>query len=224
MLSTSAAILSAIALLMPGFIIAELSVARSARGSRSDLELSLRALSYTVVVHVIFGFWTVHLISTIGEPKDWTHHWGALTAYGAVVLIAVPAIIGTLLNRHIAGVEAGDGPPNLFAAALGAGEARDAFDFAYQRWRKDGGYVIIELVGHTDLAPRLVGGIYGERSAVGQTPSPHDVYLESLCTVVVDVNGIRSLASRIEPRQGVYVAASQIARIDLLPAGASATI
>lgn len=224
MLSTSAAILSAIALLMPGFIVAELSVARSARGSRSDLELSLRALSYTVVLHVIFGFWTVHLLSTIGDPKDWTHHWGALTAYGAVVLIAVPAMIGTVLNRYIAGVEQGDGPPNLFAAALGAGEARDAFDFAYQRWRKDGGYVIIELVGHTERAPRLVGGIYGERSAVGQTPSPHDVYLESLCTVVVDGHGIRSLADRIEPRQGVYVSASQIARIDLLPAGASATI
>lgn len=224
MLSTGAAILSAIALLMPGFIVAELSVARSARGSRSDLELSLRALSYTVVIHVIFGFWTVHLISSIGQPTDWTHHWLALTAYGGVVLVALPIAIGSVLNRYIAGVESGDGPPNLFAAALGAGEARDAFDFAYQRWRKDGGYVIIELVGHTEDAPRLVGGIYGERSAVGQTPSPLDVYLESLCTVVVGANGIRSLESLIEPRQGVYVSASQIARIDLLPAGASATI
>jgi len=224
MLTTAVAILSAIALLMPGFIIAELSVARSARGSRSDLELALRALSYTLVVHVAFGFWTVHLIATVGKPQDWTDHWGALTAYGALVLILVPAIIGTVLNRYLAHVEAGEGPPNLFAAAFGAGEARDAFDFAYQRWRRDGGYVIVELVGHTEEAPRLVGGVYGQRSAVGQTPSPHDVYLESLCTVAVDEHGIRSLASQIEPEQGVYVVASQIARIDLLPAGASATI
>lgn len=42
MLTTGAAILSAIGLLMPGFIVAELSVARSARRSRSDLELALR--------------------------------------------------------------------------------------------------------------------------------------------------------------------------------------
>lgn len=56
MLTTAAAILSAIALLMPGFIIAELSAARSARGSRSDLELALRALSYTLVVHIAFAF------------------------------------------------------------------------------------------------------------------------------------------------------------------------
>jgi hypothetical protein len=223
-LSTAAAIVSAIALLMPGFIIAELSVARSARGSRSDLELALRALSYTLVVHITFAFWTAHLIASIGKPADWTHHWGALAIYGAVVLIVVPAVIGTVLNRYLAHVEAKDGPPNLFAAAFGAGEARDAFDFAYQRWRRDGGYVIVELVGHTEQAPRLVGGIYGRRSAVGQTPSQHDVYLESLCTVVVDASGLRSLASRIDPPQGVYIAASQITRVDLLPPGASATI
>lgn len=224
MLTTAAAILSAIALLMPGFIIAELSVARSARRSRSDLELALRALSYTLVVHVAFGFWSVHLISSVGRPDKWIDHWGALTAYGSVVLIGVPALIGTLLNRYLARVEAQDGPPNLFAAAFGAGEARDAFDFAYQRWRADGGYVIVELIGHTEQAPRLVGGVYGQRSAVGQTPSPHDVYLESLCTVAVDEYGLRSLASQIVPAQGVYIAASQIARIDLLPPGTSGSM
>lgn len=224
MLTTVASIVSAIALLLPGFIITELSVARSARGSRSDLELALRALSYTLIVHLVFGFWTVHLISTIGSPAHWTHHWGALAAYGSVVLIAVPVILGSLLNRYLARVESRDGPPNLFAAAFGAGEARDAFDFAYQRWRRDGGYVIVELVGHTDEVPRLVGGVYGRRSAVGQTPSAHDVFLESLCTVAIDEHGIRSLAATIEPHQGVYIAASQIARIDLLPPGSSATI
>jgi hypothetical protein len=223
-LTTVASIVSAIALLLPGFVIAELSVARSARGSRSDLELALRALSYTLIIHLAFGFWTAHLISTIGSPPDWAHHWGALAVYGLVVLLAVPVVLGALLNRYLARVESHDGPPNLFAAAFGAGEARDAFDFAYQRWRREGGYVIVELVGHTDKSPRLVGGVYGRRSAVGQTPSPHDVFLESLCTVAVDENGIRSLAARIEPSQGVYIAASQIARIDLLPPGPSATI
>ena len=224
MLTTAAAIISAIALLMPGFIIAELSAARSARGSRSDLELALRALSYTLVVHIAFAFWTAHLIVSIGKPTDWTDHWGALAVYGSVVLIFVPAVIGTILNRYLARVEEKDGPPNLFAAAFGAGEARDAFDFAYQRWRRDGGYVIVELVGHTEQAPRLVGGVYGRRSAVGQTPSQHDVYFESLCTVTVNAYGIRSLASRVNPPQGVYIAASQITRIDLLPPGVPATI
>jgi hypothetical protein len=224
MLTTATAIFSAIGLLMPGFIIAELSVARSARGSRSELELALRALSYTLVVHIVFAFWTVHLLAHVGSPHEWAKHWGAITLYGAVVLIVVPALVGTVLNRYLADVEGNDGPPSLFAAAFGAGEARDAFDFAYQRWRKHGGYVIIELIGHTEQNPRLVGGIYGERSAVGQTPSPHDVYLESLCTVRVDENGLRSLESAVSPAQGVYLAAAQIARIDLLPPGSSDTI
>lgn len=204
---------------MPGFIIAELSVARSARSSRSDLELALRALAYTLIVHLVFGFWTAHLIRTVGAPNDWIDHVGAISAYVAVVLLGVPILAGTVLNRYLAAVEAGDGPPNLFAAGLGGGEARDAFDYAYQRWRKDGVWVIVELVGHSESSPRLVGGIYGRRSAVGQTPQPHDIYLESLCTVAVDENGIRVLAQRVDPERGVYVAAHQIAHVDLVPEG-----
>jgi hypothetical protein len=219
MLQTAVSILAAIALLMPGFIIAELSVARSARSSRSDLELALRALTYTLIVHLVFGFWTAHLIRTMGPPNDWVDHVKAISAYVAIVLLAVPIGIGMSLNRYLAFVEAQDGPPNLFAAGLGGGEARDAFDYAYQRWRRNGVYVIVELVGHSPETPRLVGGIYGERSAIGQTPSPHDIYLESLCTVSEDENGVRNLASRIDPERGVYIAATQIARIDLVPEG-----
>jgi hypothetical protein len=99
-------------------------------------------------------------------------------------------------------------------------EAQDAFDYAHQRWRREGNYVIVELVGHTSEAPRLVGGVYGKRSAVGQTPSAHDIYLEALCTVEEDGNGIRAVAQRVVPDQGVYIAASQVARIDLAPATA----
>jgi hypothetical protein len=219
MLSTAVSILAAVALLMPGFIVAELSVARSARSSRSDLELALRALAYTLIIHLAFGFWTAHLVKTIGSPEHWVDHLGALSAYIGVVLLAVPIVLGVSLNRYLAHVESQDGPPNLFAAGLGGGEARDAFDYAYQRWREEGVYVIVELVGHTSASPRLVGGIYGRRSAVGQTPQPHDIYLQALCTVAEDDNGIRTLALRVEPDQGVYIAASQIARVDLVPGG-----
>lgn len=155
----------------------------------------------------------------MGPPEDWANHVGAISAYVAVVLLGVPIVVGICLNRYLANVESKDGPPNLFAAGLGGGEARDAFDYAYQRWRKDGVWVIVELVGHSADAPRLVGGIYGRRSAVGQTPQPHDIYLEALCTVEEDERGIRSLALRAEPERGVYIAAHQIARIDLVPEG-----
>jgi len=118
MLNTSAAVLAAIALLMPGFIVAELSVARSARGSRSDLELALRALAYTLVIHVAFGFWTADLIHRVGAPTRWADHVGAISLYALLVLIVVPAVLGTVLNSYLARVERGDGSPNLFAAAF----------------------------------------------------------------------------------------------------------
>lgn len=217
MLNTAVSILAAIALLMPGFIIVELSVARSARASRSDLELALRALAYTLIVHLAFASWTAHLVKTVGPPSDWVDHVAAISRYVTVVLLGAPIVIGACINRYLATVESREDPPSLFAAGLGAGEARDAFDYAYQRWRKEGVWVIVELTGHAVDTPRLIGGVYGRHSAVGQTPQPHDIYLEALCTVDEDANGIRNIVQRIEPKRGVYIPAEQIARIDLVP-------
>lgn len=217
MLSTAISVLAAIALLLPGFIVVEISLARSARASRSDLELALRALVYTLALHLVFGIWTAGLVDKIEGSEDWPDHLWPLSLYAIVVLLVVPVAVGLILNRYLAAAETSKGPVNVIAAALGAGEARDAFDFAYQRWRKAGVYVIVEMDGHTASEPRLIGGIYGEESAVGQTPSPHDTYLESLCTVEEDEHGVRSLSSRIEPDRGVYVPASQIVRVDLVP-------
>jgi hypothetical protein len=219
MLNTAVSILAAVALLMPGFIIAELGGGRSPRSSRSDLELALRALAFTIVVQLIFGFWTAHLVRTIGPSGEWVDHFWAISAYVAVVLLAVPIAVGVLVNVYVVRVEDQDGPPGRIATFLGAGEARDAFDYAYQRWRGEGGYVIVELIGHCPETPRLVGGVYGKRSAVGQTPQPHDIYLEALCTVEEDSSGIRTLAERVVPDQGVYIAADQVARVDLVSAG-----
>jgi Family of unknown function (DUF6338) len=219
MLNTALSILAAVALLMPGFIVVEVSAARSVRSSRSDLELALRALVYAVVIHLAFGFWTAKLVGTVGAPEDWVDHVGAISAYCAVVLVGAPIAIGVILNRYLADVEADEDPPSLLAASLGAGEARDAFDYAYQRWSAEGVWVIIELVDHTLDSPRLVGGVYGKHSAVGQTPRPHDIYLEELYTVEEGANRIRNIGQRVEPKRGVYIAADQIARIDLVPEG-----
>lgn len=219
MLTTAFSIFAAIALLMPGFVIAELSVARSARSSRSDLELALRSVAYALVVHLAFAFWTVHLVDSVGDVDQWSDHWTAISVYAAVVLLLVPVIAGLMLNRYLAHAEMTEGPPSRIAAAFGAGEARDAFDYAFQRRRTTGAWVIVELAGHTDEEPKLVGGIFGRGSAIGQTPSLHDVYLEALCTVAEDADGVRSLAARMDPQRGVYLSAAQIVRIDLLDSG-----
>jgi len=80
--------------------------------------------------------------------------------------------------------------------------------------------VIVELVGHSAAEPRLVGGRYGRASAVGQTPSPHDLYLEQLCLVEEDADGLRLLTVATEPPRGVYISAEQIARLEVLPPAA----
>jgi Family of unknown function (DUF6338) len=192
MLTTAVSVLAAIALLLPGFIIVELSAARGARSSRSDLELALRALTYALLVHLVFAAWTAHLVRGIQPPGAWHRHVGAIVLYSAVVLVVVPAVLGILANIAIAKAERRDGPAPLWAAAIGAGEARDAYDFMWQRVSRDGTWVIIELVGHTAAEPRLVGGLYGRQSAVGQTPSAHDLYLQQLCFVTQRTDGLRS--------------------------------
>lgn len=219
MLTTVVAVLAAIALLLPGFIVVEISLARGARTSRSDLELALRALSYALLIHLAFGLWTAWLVRDIGHSKNWPNHTGALSTYVGVVLVLVPIVIGFLLNRALAQVERRDGPPPLWAAALGAGQARDAYDFAFQRVSDEGAWVIVELVGHASSEPRLVGGRYGRASAVGQTPSAHDLYLEQLCLVVEKADGLRYLIAATEPPRGLYIPAEQISRVEILPPG-----
>jgi hypothetical protein len=138
MLNTALSILAAIALLMPGFIVAELSSNPAGRSPRSDLELALLMLSYTLVLQLAFGVWTAHLIESIGPPENWPNHVGAISLYVAIVLLGVPVALGVVLNRYLASVEAKEGPPNLFAARLGGRKAEDAFELAYQRLLRNG--------------------------------------------------------------------------------------
>lgn len=142
---------------------------------------------------------------------------GRIALYVGVVLVLLPIGLGTWLNSFLAKAERREGPPNRWMAALGAGASRDAFDYAFQRIAPTGAYVICELVGHTDEEPRVIGGIFGPRSAVGQTPSAHDLYLQALCTVGRDDHGQWTVTKRIDPDRGVYIPANEIARIELLP-------
>jgi len=94
MLTTAVAVLAAIALLLPGFIVVEVAIARGARSSRSDLELALRALAYALIVHLAFGWWTASLVERVGPVAEWDEHVGALSLYTGVVLVVVPILLG----------------------------------------------------------------------------------------------------------------------------------
>lgn len=220
MLTTAVSVLAAVALLLPGFIIVELSLARAARTRRGDLELALRALTYALLVHLAFSPWTADVVDRVGAPDEWHEHLGALVLYSGVVLLLVPIVLGVLANVAIAKVERREGPPALWAAALGAGASRDGYDFMWQRVSERGAWVIVELVGHTRDEPRLLGGLYGRESAVGQTPAAHDLYLQQLCLVRERPDGLRQLVVATDPPRGVWVSADQLARIEIVPAPA----
>ncbi len=204
------------ALLSPGFVIVELSEARRARGRRSDLELTLRALVYSVLVHLVFCWWTARLVGEVTDVATVRSHLVEVVAYVAVVLITGPALSGTAIRAYLSRVERSGRTAGGLAVALGAGQSTDAFDFAFQR-HHEGAWVFVELVGSTPDSPRYVGGIYGEHSAVGLSPAPHDVYLENAASVATDLDGTPYALSLAEPPRNLYVPAHQVARIFLVP-------
>jgi hypothetical protein len=217
-LTTLVRVLAAIALLRPGFVIAELAKSGRARARESDLELALRALFYALILHGVFVWWTRNLVLRIDRVQEWTDHVDALLLYTAVVLVAAPTIIGIGLNLYLRHVEAGEGTLKLRHQILGGRDARDAWDYLFQRLNK-GAWLIVELRGGDPESPRLLGGKYGDDSAVGQSPTEHNLYLEELWTVSTTFP--RNLVEAITPQRGIWVAADEIESIQVLnPPGA----
>jgi hypothetical protein len=49
-----------------------------------------------------------------------------------------------------------------------------------------------------------------EASAIGQTPTPHDLYIQEIWTAAADAEGVVNLRQRIEPIQGIWISESEI--------------
>lgn len=215
MFTTTISILGAVALLSPGFLIVELSDARRARAKRSDLELTLRSLVYSVLVHLVFCWWTTWLVREVGHVAAVGDHLLVVAVYVFVVLIVAPVAVGLLIGAHLSRDERSPGPPSLLAVAFGAGQATDAFDFAFQH-NYEGAWVIVELAGSTSSSPRYVGGVFGRGSAVGQTPAPHDLFLEKVARIGIDDGGDPYVESLANSPYSLYIPADRIARILVL--------
>lgn len=206
-----AGVIITIALILPGFVIAELSVVGRARGQNSDLELVLRALYYALGLHLLAAYWTAKLIEDIGPVDGWTDHLCALIPYVGVVLIALPVGLGTLLGRYLRSEEEGEGDPGFLYNALGGRDQRSSWDDIFQKLAVTGAWVIVELKSN-----ELVGGTLGEHSAIGQSPTPHDLYLEVLWTTKRDDEGVANLVEKIDPIQGAWITADEIRSIRVI--------
>jgi len=208
MLDTAASVAAAVAVVLPGFVIAELSrVGRADRSEVGDLRLVMRALFYALALHVLAAPWTRDLIRRLDDDADWADHVGAIALYAVVVLIAAPVVIGLILNAVLRAAEK-KGSLKRRHYALGAHDARTGWDFAFQPF--DGSTGTFVTVALADGA--LVGGMLGDESWVSRSPTyPHDVFLEEQWAL--DADGIPFEALR--PRRGVWIAGTSVKSVQI---------
>lgn len=178
MFETVAAIIVAISLVLPGFIIADLAEARRAQPqARSDWELVLRALIYALVLQsaVLLTGWTTRLIDTAGLLRHaahgmrptWESHIGAIALWVLVVILIVPTVLGLLLGWFLRRAER-HGDLTWFHYALGGRDARDAWDYIFLRYGS--GFVLIHRKGASDPAGRYLVGKFGRASGPRRLP------------------------------------------------------
>jgi hypothetical protein len=200
--STLVAVISILALVLPGFVIADLQRRKRATvAADSDWELVLRALSYSLILHLIVSPWTRSLVLKLHDG-NWQAHLDALVLYGTVVLVAAPVAIGLGLNELLLRAERSGRNLRWWHYALGARDARESWDFIFQRIEQ-GRWIVVKL-----KSARAIAGKLGRGSWVSQSPAPggHDLWLQEIWSV----NDFGQPAAMIQPRQGMWVAREQI--------------
>ncbi|MGP0101018.1 MAG: DUF6338 family protein [Solirubrobacteraceae bacterium] len=223
MFDTIAAIVVAIALVLPGFIIADLAeTGRARRAARSDWELVLRALIYAIVLQgaILLTGWTTRLINTAGllkhvppgQTPTWEAHGGAIALYVSVVILVIPTLVGLTLGWILRRAERRGGSLTWVHYALGGRDAREAWDYIFQRFGR--GFVLIHLKpGDENRYPFLVGK-FGRTSWAGQTPcESRDVYFEEVWPSSPDGTITEEF---INPR-GMWLNAEQIDALFFIP-------
>lgn len=202
--------LIALAVVLPGFVIAELSVVGRARAIRSDSELVLRAFFYALILHIVASPGTKALADRMGSLSEWQSNLVLLVAYASAVLVIAPVAIGLALGAYLRSVERRATPPGTVYEVIGARDAGDAWDVLFQQLFR-GAWVIVQLKDG-----QYLGGEYDNRSAVGQTPSPHDLYLNELWHVD-EGEPDPHLLGPYKPSRGIYVAADEVRSIRVFP-------
>ncbi len=156
--TTLVAVLSLLVLVLPGFIVAELAGSRRAsRGGRTDLELVLRALWYSLVLHLVVAAtgWTLAVYHDLDTAHEWEGHVTAIAVYGLVVVVVAPTLLELFLGRYLRRREQA-GRLQAIDYALGSSDSRHAWDYVFQHL--DAGYVVVHLKTLAgDRAPQIDG-------------------------------------------------------------------
>jgi hypothetical protein len=200
--TTVAAVISILVLVLPGFVIADLQRRKRASvAADSDWELVLRALSYSLMLHLCVSPWTRDLVLKI-DDGDWHDHLSALVLYGAVVLVVAPVTIGLALNEVLLRAERSGRNLRWWHYALGGRDARQSWDFIFQRIRQ-GRWIVVKTRGG-----RAIAGKLGKGSWASQSPAPggHDLWLQEIWSV----DDFGRPGSMIQPRQGMWISREDV--------------
>jgi hypothetical protein len=175
MFNTLAEIAFAVALVLPGFLVVQLSERRRpSTPPGGDLELVLRGLVYALIIQSVAALstWLPHLAHEIAKSRV-TDHLSALAAYALVVCVAVPTILGLLLGTWLRNAEAA-GALKRWHYALGARDARRAWDYTFSQ--HDASWMRVVLREQEPGGPPSILGKYGKHSWASQSPANPDLY------------------------------------------------
>jgi Family of unknown function (DUF6338) len=203
----------AVALILPGFLVVQLSERqRPATPAGGDLELVLRGLVYALIIQaiaVLFG-WLPQLVEDLKGP-NWEEHLDALALYGLVACVATPTALGLLLGRLLRDAES-KGALEWWHYALGGRDTRRAWDYAFSH--SDGAWIRVFFLAPAEGQPPALIGKYGTGSWAAQTPAEPDLYLQEAWPA--DADGRAEAAIFNQPGVGAWIDGERIARIEIL--------
>jgi Family of unknown function (DUF6338) len=208
---TLVSLIIAVSAVLPGFVTVELTQRQRAVQTGGDAQgIVLRALFYALLIHLVWSWWTWHLVQDL-TGAHWHRHLGETVTWALVVLVASPIVIGLPLN-HVLRTAESKGSLSWWHYALGGRDARDAWDLVFQRATVNGAWVLVHLKGDTPDATRVVLGKYGKRSAAGQSPAEHDLFLQEMWSV----DELGHPVAKLEPQRGMWIAKDGIAELYFL--------
>jgi Family of unknown function (DUF6338) len=210
--STFTELLIAVAFVLPGFIMADLAETKRARPRRTEPELILRALTYTLLIQgaVALTGWTGQLIADTDSGERWDEHVTAIVLFVFVVVIVVPTLLGLGLNALLRRAER-RGNLSPLDYALGGRDARQGWDYVFERF--GGGFVFLTLKEGVEGRPPFLVAKFGDYSwAPQQLSDVHDVYFEEIW--IADASG--QITGEFEERRGLWLCLDQIDMIQFI--------
>jgi hypothetical protein len=188
-LTSVVAVVSIVALVLPGFIALRVASGRRAQPTTiGDLELVLRALGYALFIHLLFVAigWTPALVHRLSNPDKWADHRLEIVGFASAIVVTavlLGALMGWTLRRLVTRPSPESGWHGVIFHALGGQDSRDAFDYVFERRKRETNndfMVIVRTDGGDGDRDGVYVGRYGANSYFGLTPRPHDLYLEEM--------------------------------------------